>query len=116
MFNPHEDYVYVISGSVKITIQNMNSQNLDASSSSNSDAVLELFTSDFIDPTCPLNLNYFKSQRLLNINQLLREQRVKEITIQHHVLKSNARLFYISGKYHRLYTKNKNYLSVFSKD
>lgn len=31
-------------------------------------------------------------------------------------MKSNVRVFYIEGKYHTLYTKNKNYLSVFSKD
>lgn len=110
MVNPSEDYIYVIQGTMKIIIENTSIEHRDPN------LVIELHSGDFVEPSCPLNLNYFKTKRLLQINKSLREQRVKQISIRHNVLKRNAQLFFIPSKYHRLYTRNKNYLSVFSKD
>ena len=64
----------MIQGPVKIVIESTNTDILSKDAKTSDDLVIELQSGDFIEPSSPLSLNYFKSERLLEINKLLRDQ------------------------------------------
>lgn len=108
MFNNYGDILYVLKGTIKIYLQNVEKNDAKL-------IYMELKRGDYIDPLC--QLSHFKTQRLLSINKKVREMNIFKIWVKHSAWKNEASKFFIlPSKIYNLYSNNKNYLKIFSKD
>ena len=110
VINFYGDLLYVLNGKVKVYMQDINGVKEDG------DIIgMELRAGDYLDPYC--SMDHFATQRLKSINKRIRENRIIKMTIQHSVWQQDqSKFFYLPQNIYHLYVKNKNYLSIFSKE
>ena len=110
IINFYGDFLYVLNGKVKVYMQDINDVKEDTQVIG-----MELREGDYLDPYC--SMDHFPTERLRSINRRIKENRVIKMTIQHSVwVKDQSKCFYIPSNIYHLYVKNKNYLSIFSKE
>lgn len=110
MINFYGDFLCILNGKAKIYMQDIRDVKADSQLIG-----MELREGDYLDPYCALD--HFPTERLRSINRRVKDNRVVKMTIQHSAwAKESSRFFYIPTHVYHLYVKDKNYLSIFSKE